>query len=272
MMVAFGLASQHACGTEFVGSALDLGSSARGLGLGGAFTALVDDEAAVVHNPAALGTLESVAFSSLYVQQFGGITYGSISLAAPWMGLNVSLVDSGLIDSTQGAFRYTSYAVSVAGGVPLGPLGLGVRWRYVRVSSPGPGTGWSLDPALLIAVGGLRIGAVYESAYSAPMRYASGTDEAFAPSLRLGVSATLTPSADVVWSASFEASGLFASSVRFCAGLEAWIGGLGARVGYDGVGPTFGLTIRFSEMQLDWAYAVRSDLGESHRVSLSFRF
>ena len=114
--------------------------------------------------------------------------------------------------------------------------------------------------------------AVFESAYSVPVSYSSGTDESFESSLRLGIAATLSPSPDVWWNAAFEASGLFAAQAQFTAGLEAWIGGVGARVGYDGVGPTFGLTIRFSGLQLDWAYAMRSDLGGSHRASLLFRF
>jgi len=256
----------------FTGSAFELGASARGLGLGGAFIALVDDETAVIHNPAALGQLSSAGFSSLYVRQFSGITYGSVSLAMPWIGLNVSLLDSGVIPSSQGAFRYSSQAITLSGGIPIGPFGVGARWRYLRISSPSSGGGWTVDPALLVNVGSIRIAAMFESAYSVPIAYDSGTDESFDPSLRLGIAATLSPSPDVWWNAAFEASGLFSAKVRFGAGLEAWIGGLGARVGYDGYGPTFGLTIRFSGLQLDWAYAMRSDLGSSHRASLTFRF
>jgi len=256
----------------FTGSAFELGASARGLGLGGAFSALVDDETAVIHNPAVLGQLDNVGFSSLYVRQFSGITYGSVSLAMPWIGFNVSLLDSGIIASPQGSFRYASQAITISGGIPIGSLGFGVRWRYLRVSSPTSGGGWTVDPALVIDIGGIHLAAMFESAYSVPMSYDSGADEPFDPSLRLGVAATLSPSPDVWWNAAFEASGLFTAKTQFCAGLEAWIDGLGARVGYDGQGPTFGLTIRFSGLQLDWAYAMRSDLGNSHRASLTFRF
>ena len=256
----------------FAGSAFELGASARALGLGGAFAALVDDETAVIHNPAALGQLSEAGFSSLYVRQFSGIAYGSVSLAMPWIGLNLSLLDSGVIASPQGSFRYASQAIAVSGGVPVGPFGIGLRWRYVRVSSPTSGGGWTVDPALLIDVGSIRMAAMFESAYSVPISYDSGTDESFDPSLRLGIAATLSPSPDVWWNAAFEASGLFSAKARFGAGLEAWIGGVGARVGYDGYGPTVGLTIRFSGLQLDWAYAMRSDLGFSHRASLTFRF
>jgi hypothetical protein len=273
-LIAMGVmtAAWSAWGLGFTGSAFELGASARGLGLGGAFTALVDDETAVIHNPAALGQLTTVGISTLYVRQFGEISYGSVCVAMPWVGLNVAFIDSGLIPSLQGAFRYTSEAIAISGGVPIGPVSLGIRWRYLHVSSPISGGGWAIDPALLLDAGSVRVAAVFESAYSVPVSYSSGTDESFESSLRLGIAATLSPSPDVWWNAAFEASGLFAAQVQFTAGLEAWIGGIGARVGYDGVGPTFGLTIRFSGLQLDWAYAMRSDLGGSHRASLLFRF
>jgi len=258
-------------GMGLTGAGFELGASARGLGLGGAFAALVDDETAVIHNPAALGWLTSAGFSSLYVRQFSGVTYGSVSLAMPWIGLNVSLLDSGAIASLQESFRYGSQAITISGGVPIGAFGFGVRWRYMRVSSPTSGGGWSVDPALMINVGSIHVAALFESAYSVPISYESGADESFDPSLRLSVAATLSPSADVWWNAAFEASGLFSAKTRFGAGIEAWIGGLGARVGFDGHGPTFGLTIRFDGLQFDWAYSMRSDLGNSHRASLAFR-
>jgi hypothetical protein len=265
------LCSAGAVGAS-VGHAFDLGASARGLGLGGAFVALVDDETAVVHNAAALGTLTTMGLSSFYVRQFGEVMYGSLCLAMPWMGLSVSLIDSGSIPGTQGAFRYASQAYALSVGVPLGPVGIGVRWRSVHVSAPVAGRGWTLDPAVRVDLGGLQVGAVLESAASAPMTYLSGPQEQFTTSLRLGVAATLSPAPDVLWNAAFEATGLLGPEPGFGAGLEAWMHGLGARVGYDGQGPTVGLTLKVRNAQLDWAYAIRRDLGESHRVSLAFRF
>lgn len=254
------------------GSAFELGASARGLGIGGAFMALVDDETATIHNPAALGQLDGIGFSSLYVRQFGGISYGSVSLAMPWVGFNLSLIDSGAIASPQGYFRYGSQAITISAGVPIGSLGIGVRWRYLHVSSPISGGGWSIDPSLMIDGGNIRLAAMFESALSSPISYESGADEPFDPSLRLGIAATLSPSPDIKWNAAFEAAGLFSARTWFRAGIETWIGIFGARVGYDGHGPTFGLTIRLNGLQLDWAYAMRSDLGNSLRGSLSFRF
>jgi len=271
-LLAVGLFACLASGFEHVGTLFELGSSARGLGMGGAFTALVDDEGAVLHNPAALGWLEGIGVSSLYVNQFGGVSYGSIGAALPYFGLNVLLLDSGLIPTQGGAIRYSSQGLVASTGFAVGPVGIGARWRLLRVSSPTIGSGWSFDPALLFVTDVVRVGAILEGALSSAMNYNGGSEEAWPLALRLGVALTLSPAPDVSWSAAFEASGLFTASAKLTLGLEAWIGGMGGRVGFDGEALTYGLSVRFAGLQLDWAYAARTDLGESHRAAFSFRF
>jgi len=250
----------------------DIGSSARGLGLGGAFSALADDEGAVVHSPAALGWGDGLGVSSLFVQQFGGAFYGSLGIALPYVGAHVLVLDSGAIPTDEGTTRFSSQGVAASVGVPIGMVGVGARWRYYRVSAPTMGSGWALDPAILAVASGVRVNLIYEGAVSVPVVYRSGAEETWERSLRLGASVTLEPSSDVVWSAALEASGLFTTNVNLALGLETWIGGLGARVGFDGVGPTFGLSLTFDTLQIDWAFATRSDLGNSHRVALTLRF
>ena len=257
---------------ENVGGLFDIGVSGRALGLGGAFTALSDDEGAVFHNPAGMSWYTGIGLSSLFVRQFGGVSYGSITLAVPYAGLALSFLDSGAIATTDGATRYASQGVVAGVGVSVGPLGIGTRLRVFRLSSPTSGLGWSIDPAILVAAKGVRVGLLYEGAFASPVEYESGTKEDWPQSLRLGAAVTLAPVQGVHWSAAFEAAGLFSGLARLAFGVETWIGGLGARVGYDGTGPTFGLSLRFSTLQFDWAYASRDDLGDSHRISLSLRF
>jgi len=257
---------------EQVGAIFEFGSSARGLGLGGAFSALVDDEGAVAYNPAALGEYEGIAITSMFVRQFGGVTYGTVGVALPYFGINVLFLDSGFIPVGESGFRYVNQGVIASVGIPVGPLGIGVRWRLLRVSSPMEGHGWALDPAFIVATGTVRAALVVEGAFSDAVSYESGSEESWPTAVRLGVALTLSPSPEVSWNASFEAIDLFMSSARLALGLEAWIGGLGARVGYDGEGPTFGLSTRFERLRFDWAYAMRTDLGDSHRVSFTLRF
>jgi hypothetical protein len=257
---------------EGVGAIFSLGSSGRGLGMGGAFMALVDDEGAVLYNPAALGRYEGIGITSLLASGFGGIVHGVVGFAMPYFGVNAFLLDSGAIPTDAGSFRYASQGVVASLGVPIGPVALGVRGRLLRISSPTDGRGWAVDPSILVALDSIRVGLLFEGALSGPVVYESGAEEAWDRSLRLGAAITLSPTPDVLWSTSFEAVGLFSASPYLTAGLEAWIGGLGARVGFDGRGPTFGLSVRFASLQFDWAYAMRSDLGDSHRVSFTLRF
>jgi len=257
---------------EGVGALFSLGASGRALGMGGAFMALADDEGCVLHSPAGLGWCETIGITSLVASGFGGVAHGVVGFAMPYVGVDLFLLDSGAIPAGDGTVRYASQGIVGSIGVPLGPVALGVRGRILRVSSPGEGSGWAIDPGILVAVGGIRVGALVEGAVSDPVAYETGSIEAWGRSARLGAAITLAPAPDVVWSAAFEAAGLFASAPRMAAGLEAWIGGLGARAGFDGRGPTFGLSVRFAALQVDWAYAMRTDLGDSHRVSFTFRF
>jgi hypothetical protein len=270
--VLLAVVAAGAVAVENVGGLFAIGTSARGQGLGGAFSALVDDEGATIHNPAALGWYEGLALSSLFAQQFAGVTYASVGLTASYVGINVLLLDSGSIPTGSGVLRYASQGVIASLGVPIDPLGLGVRWRFFRVSSPFAASGWTIDPALLVTTDVIRVGLLYEGALSEPVGYDSGAEEEWEKSVQLGVAVTLAPAADVRWNAEFDVRGLFSSLPRLSGGVEAWIGGVGARVGYDGDGPTFGLSVRFPSLQLDWAYATRSDLGDSHRVGLTLRF
>lgn len=261
----------RAVAVEGVGDLFRLGVSARALGLGGAFTAVADDEACVLYNPARLGEYRRLGLSSLYAAQFGGVAQGAVVLAAPYVGVAMLFLDSGLIDDGEDGFRYASQGAVVGVGVPLGPAAFGVRWRFVHVSTPFAGSGWSLDPAVAVHVDFLRVGLVYEGALSVPVSYGESEEE-WKRGLRLGVAAVLSPMADVFWIASFDGTGLLGSSPGLAAGIEAWVGGVGARVGYDGTGLTCGLSARFPGLEVDWAYAARDDLGDSHRVSVALRF
>jgi len=267
VVISFGAAA-----TENVAGIFDIGASGRALGLGGSFAALADDEGAVLHNPAGLSRYSGLGVSSLFASQFGGVTYGTVTVAMPYVGFAASFLDSGAIETTEGSFRYASQGVVGGVGVPIGPLGIGARWRFFRVSSPSTGQGWSIDPAILLVTEVVRVAVVFEGAASAPVRYESGIEEDWGRSLCVGGALTLAPAQGVLWNAAIEATDLFSSLAHLTFGLEAWIGGLGARVGFDGRSPTFGLSVLFATLQLDWAYAMHADLGDSHRVSLSIRF
>ncbi len=257
---------------EGVGALFRLGVSARSLGLGGASAALDDRAAAATLNPASLGWGEGIEVASLYANLFGGVHYGAVSFSAPYVGLAGAFVDSGWIPSGESGVRFTSQSLVGAAGVPVGPVSAGARWRLLRVGSPFSGHGWALDAGLLLDLGMVRVGGVWDAVASSPMTYDTGKSEAWEPDLRLGAAVTLSPLDDVVWTATADVDGILNAPLRVHGGTEAWVGVLAVRVGWDGEGPTFGLSLRVSGAEVDWSCAARSDLGMSHRVSLKILF
>jgi hypothetical protein len=80
--------SQASLGGQRVGTAsgvfLKLPTSARGLALGGAYVALVDDASSAGWNPAGLAALTQKGFSISYVQWFADLDYTFATYAQPW--------------------------------------------------------------------------------------------------------------------------------------------------------------------------------------------
>jgi len=255
-----------------VGALFELGPGARPLGMGGAFLAIADDANAAFYNPAGLGWQTGITVSSLFARQFNALNYAALGLTVPYLGITGLALDSGTIGTGETAFHYASEAGVLSFGVPIGPVGLGARLKLYRVSAPYTATGLALDPAVLLVLGPVRVGALYENAYSRGVTFADGHTEAWEGSLALGIGLVLTPHDGVEWSASVEGTGLLGIDPQILAGLEARIGALSARLGYDGTGLTCGLSVHFANFAVDWAYAARSILADSHRVSLTYRF
>lgn len=92
-------------------------------------------------------------------------------------------------------------------------------------------------------------------------------------STRAGGAVTLALGDALRCNVAIDASGLFTSEAVLAGGVEAWVGGLGMRVGHDGrSGATAGLSLRLENVQVDWAIVLRRDLGQAHSVSVAFRF
>jgi len=254
-----------------VAGIFDLSPSARAAGMGGAFVALADDESAVFYNPAGLGWIHNISLSSLVARQFDAVNYASLQLALPYFGAAILYLDSGPIEQGEETFRYSTGGGVVSTGFNIGPVGIGGRFKVYRTTLPNEIIGWAFDPALLVVTDIVRVGLLVENAYSEPIVFPSHTED-WTPRTRIGIALTLSPSAGVGVNASVEGAGLFSSSPHLCAGVETYVDGLAARIGYDGEGATFGLSVRFSLFQMDWAYITRDAFPDAHRVSLEFRF
>jgi len=277
VLLLFLLAVSLSATTTFAGEygnvagIFDLSPSARAAGMGGAFVALSDDESAVFYNPAGLGWVRDISLSSLFARQFDAVNYASLQFVFPYFGAAILYLDSGPIEGSEEVFRYASGGGVVSTGFNIGPVGIGGRFKVYRATSPNDVTGWAFDPAILVVTDIIRIGVLVENAYSEPIVFTSHTED-WTPRTRIGIALTLSPSDSVGVNASVEGAGLFSSSPQLYAGFETYVDGLAARIGYDGQGATFGLSVRFSSFQIDWAYITSGSFPDTHRVALSFRF
>lgn len=124
---------------------LGMGSGARSLGLGGAFTAIADDATSTIWNPAGLPavddltlTLSSARLSLDRKHSFIGL----IKKVGANGGLGLAVVNAGLddIDSFDdtgirtGSFNYNSNAYSLSYGHDLGAVSLGISGRLLMDS------------------------------------------------------------------------------------------------------------------------------------------
>ncbi len=286
--------SLAATGEEYEGTAgiFGLDTGGRPAGMGGAFTALADDENAAYYNPAALAFLEDAGVTSAWSPRFGLLNYGSVGVAGKYFGANVSLLSSGTLQvpnvfsvPTDESFIYLSSGGVASFGYPLGSnFSLGGRLKYyyshVSTESSSDGFGWAVDPALLVRVQGFRLGVLFENALSSGIVYGSSHTEELARKVRAGVSMGLpvreAAEVNLVVEGEGRLEALLGGAVSELTphlGIEFWFNALGIRAGYNGRGATIGASVDVNVLRLDWAYvAYQEDIEGSHNVSLVFRF
>ncbi len=296
--VDFGRAAVGTTGSEF----LLFDTSARGIGLGGAMTAVSDDAASLYWNPAGLAKIPRLSATFMHSQYAGDITYDAASYAqrvndTSVLGLGVRYLDGGSIAQTDingatvGSFHPRSYVAEAGWGQSIYDLSdsemdlsMGVTTRVIRTDlGVASATGFSSDLGVLsrfytnsinydmgFAVqnlgSGQKFGAVRDTL---PTRLRFGGAVRPVKGLLLSLEG-VAPIND----APYGAAGV-EYSVEVERGLVA-----SARAGVDtltyqslGLSSTlrFGMGIKFNDLSFDYAFVPMGVLDSAtHRVSVSF--
>lgn len=268
------LVSVMARGEDFenVAAIFQLATGTRSIGMSNTLIALADDENAIFSNPAGLATIKDIRFTSLFSRPFGAFSYGAVGIAVPHFGILGMQLDSGLITTEEGAFRYVSQAATISVGVAAGVFALGARAKIYRLSQPLSGQGWAIDPACLITINRVKIGVIVENLISGDVAFENGHDEHWPTRVNIGVALTMQPFPAAYWNLAVSIADILAAQPQITGGVEVWMEDFAARIGYATNQSTIGLTLRFETYQVDWAYVLHADLPDSHYLSLTFRF
>lgn len=256
-------------------SIFELPISARVAGLGGAFIALADDEAAVFYNPAGLTQLSGFGFCSHFTRPFGAFSYGTLGAAMQGLGGYLVLLDSGeleerdLYGNPTGTFRYTSAGLVLGIGYRLRNLSVGLQVKAYTLAFPIQGFGLSLSPCLLFQEGSRTYGIVWRNLASTPIAYADGHSEPWIPDIALGIAWKMGSETYVVdFTENLITRGdisclrVGAESVRYRP--------LILRAGINREGTSFGFSIHWQGLRLDFAYVLHYALPDTWLLLLNY--
>ena len=260
------------------GAIYNFGANARALGLGGAYSALSQDDSAVYYNPAGLGFVADRRLSFMEATLYEGVNYNYIGYAQPafggGFGLNLLRAGAGEIDGRDSFNRQTgSFGYSETG------VSLGYGYWGLLDGSASAGFSAKMLQRSVTNVSSRLIGVDAAVGYMPPafghrLRLAGmiqnivqtksgNTDDTLPLVFKLGAS----------WefASAFHLSGDVSSDGKVAIGTEYGWKFAAFRVGVQPQGLSFGTGIfLWDSLHLDFALYNDSMLGMSNRVSLGW--
>ncbi len=257
-------------------SIFERGVSARTLGLGGAFIALADDESAVFYNPAGLPQLSRTRLSSLYSRPFGSYSYGVLGAAERGWGGYLLLLDSDTLEkrdlygNTIGSFRYTSTGLLLGWGYQAtSNFSLGLQVKGYGLASPTQGFGLALSPAILFQEGPRSYGIIWRDLISTGTQFSDGHNEPWISDMAIGFAWRFDK---VTYCIDFTENLITRGDIRCVRmGVEStYFYPLILRAGTNRDWSSFGLSLYWGDLRVDFAYLLHYALPDSYIVSLSY--
>jgi len=277
---------------------LKIGPSARALGMGGAFGAIADDVYGLYFNPSGIAAMEKTEVSATYLKYFAEITYTYLGFVNPntqFGAIGLGITNLGITDIERrdadtvaaiDTFGATDMAITLAwakkNAVPglLKDTSLGVSLKSItsKIDTKSAGA-IALDLAATHKVSKKLNTALVIQNVSGGIKFDKESDPLplnvkLAGAYKFNEKALAAVDLD---------QGISDGKMYASLGGEYWIVKqfavrLGYKYGYSTatLGSTVGLGVgigfRMWEAGLDYAFVPFGDLGDTHRVSLSYRF
>ena len=278
-------------------SFLKIGLGARPAAMGFAFAAISDDLNAIQYNPAGLAQLSGNNVAVTYLSYFQDINYGWMAYSMP---MNISgpgtfgvsfgyltlggiekrgLTDTDAADSTFGASDM-QVALSYAFKNVVEGLSIGTNLKMVTEAIDATrATGFAVDLGAFLDLKDLipdLTASVALQNLGTGLKFVSINDP-FPTNVKTGVALKLLDKTLML--AADSDYNLNDAKLSYRVGMEYWLQGMIApRIGY-GLAPTNGLSglgaglgIKLDTLNLDYAFLPQGDLGNTHRVTLGYKF
>jgi hypothetical protein len=290
----YGQAKVGTSGAKF----LDIGVSARAMGMGEAYSAIANDVSAIYYNPAGLTQMFSREAMFTHVDYPVGITYDFMAVAFPVemlsgvIGIGFYSLNSGEIDLTTYAnpdgtgekFFANDYAATLTYARSLTEhFSLGLTFKMLgEYYDDQSATGWAADVGTLYDTGyrGFRIAisivnfgpdlTMIDQSYPLPINF------------KFGSSFNVIENPDHIAVFALEGAHPSDNLEQYNAGMEYWYLEkfslrVGNRFNYDSDGLTFGGGLKWplgetSEVRINYGYQDMGFLREIHRFSFSLAF
>jgi hypothetical protein len=268
---------------------LNLDPDVRGVGMGGAYTALATNSSALFYNPAGLGRAVSNEASFMQNSYVQGVNQEYMGFADKrgW-GVNLNYLDFGSIDRTTllqpggtgSTFGLNDLALGGGYGRAITPdLSVGAGGKYLRETIDNiQANGFALDLGALYSVPGLKgLNFGLSALNLGPSVKFLAVKEQLPMTVRLG-SAYSFQALGGDNTVALDLSKQIDDKVRMGAGFESvYKKFMAFRFGFTtrndaGIGITGGVGWMWKSLGIDYAIAPLGDLGLSNRLSLTVRW
>jgi hypothetical protein len=287
LMLTVKVYSQSGEGGE-VGAFMKNGFGARATSLGNSFTAISNDASAIFYNPAGLSSVNKLQVLGMYSNLFGsieGMNYGNLGVSKGFefgtMGLGViysSVSDIPYVENVSGpsgeVFSDNEMAILLSySKIVTENLQIGITGKYIRHSIAGfEASGIGFDVGLLTVVNEkFRMGLMIQDALGASMKL-NGREDTYISKFKIG--AAYSPISVLTISPEIMVTGN--KKMQFSIGSEydVYKNMIKLRGGYNSVqdAPSFGVGLKYSQINLDYSYSRNGDLGNVSKFGFILDF